>query len=153
MAARSAGAEPGLSIGALARHTGLRVSALRYYESVGLIRPARRVGGRRVYDDAAFASIALVQVAQEAGFTLREVRALISGFERDTPASARWQTMARRKLADVAERIRRAEQMRTMLEGLLECRCETLDECVYHRAEALRSVRQYQIQRVAKPAK
>src|SRR4030095_8345307 len=54
-------------------------------------------------------------------FTLAEVRTLVSGFDRATPASARWQTMARRKLADVEARIERAVRMKVMLEGLLQC--------------------------------
>jgi MerR family transcriptional regulator, redox-sensitive transcriptional activator SoxR len=87
----------------------------------------------------AFESIALVRIAQDAGFTLAEVRTLVSGFDRATPASARWQTMARRKLADVEARIEQAERVKVMLEGLLQCRCETLEECVRRRNAALRA--------------
>lgn len=130
---------PYLTIGAIARRVGLRVSAIRYYESVGLIVPARRAGGRRVYDESVFASIAIVQLAQDAGFTLTETRALVSGFDGPTPASARWQTMARRKLVDVEARIEKAQRMKALLERLLQCRCETLDQCVRTRTEALRS--------------
>jgi MerR family redox-sensitive transcriptional activator SoxR len=126
-------------IGAVAKRAGLRVSALRYYEQAGLIAPAPRVGGRRVYDDTVFSSIALVQLAQEAGFTVAETRTLVSGFTRGTPASARWQAMARRKLADVAQRIEQAERMKRLLERLLQCRCETLEQCVQSRSDALRT--------------
>ena len=127
-----------LSIGAIAKRTGLRVSALRYYESRGLIPPARRMRGRRVYDDGVFESIALIQLARDAGLTLSETRSLIAGFERETPASARWQAMARRKLSDVLHRIEEAQRMKTLLERLLQCRCRTLGECVRTRTEALR---------------
>jgi MerR family transcriptional regulator, redox-sensitive transcriptional activator SoxR len=61
----------------------------------------------------------------------------VSGFEKSTPASARWQTMARRKLVDVTERIERAQRMKEVLERLLRCRCETLGQCVRARTEAL----------------
>lgn len=137
------GAAASISIGSVARRTGVSVSAIRYYESVGLIAPARRESGRRVYDDAVFSSIALVQAAQDAGFTLAEVKMLISGFDRATPASARWQSMARRKLDDVVERIRDAERMKALLENLLRCRCETLDQCVERRTVALRTARTF----------
>lgn len=130
--------EPTLSIGAIARRAGLRVSAIRYYESVGLIEATPRIHGRRVYDESVFSSIALVQLAQAAGLTLGETRTLMSGFDRGTPASARWQTMARRKLADVRRRIEQAERMKQLLERLLQCRCETLEQCVHARAAALR---------------
>jgi MerR family redox-sensitive transcriptional activator SoxR len=96
-------------------------------------RPPRRVSGRRVYDRGVFESIALVRLAQEAGFTVAEMRELPSGFDRATPASTRWQALARRKLADVAERIERAQRMKELLERLLRCRCETLGQCVQKR--------------------
>ena len=128
-----------MSIGVVARRTGLRVSALRYYESAGLIAPARRVGGRRVYDESIFSAVALVKLAQDAGFTVNETRRLISGFDRATPASVRWQTMARKKLTDVAGRIEQAERMKRLLEHLLQCPCETLEQCVRSRSEALRT--------------
>ena len=123
-------ADDGLSIGEVARRTGVRTSAIRYYEEAGLIRAPHRRGGKRRYDAAVFESIAIVQLAQDAGFTIREIRTLIEGFERATPASARWQALARRKLDDVTARIESAERMRALLERLLRCRCETLGDCV-----------------------
>jgi len=128
-----------LSIGAVAKRAGVSVSALRYYESEGLIPPPRRVSRRRVYDDRVFSSIALVQLAQNAGFTVAETRTLISGFGDATPASARWQAMAQRKLGDVKRRIEEAVRMQRLLERLLQCRCQTLEECVRSRSEALRT--------------
>lgn len=129
-----------MTIGVVAQWSGLEISAIRYYESIGLIPPPRRVGGKRRYDPDVFESIALVRLAQDAGFTLAETRSLISGFDKSTPASARWQTMARKKLVDVNARIERAEQMRVVLEKLLRCKCRTLGECVRARAEALSTV-------------
>jgi MerR family transcriptional regulator, redox-sensitive transcriptional activator SoxR len=123
-------ADDGFSIGEVARRTGVRPSAIRYYEEAGLIRAPRRRGGKRRYEASVFESMAIVQLAQDAGFTIREISTLIQGFERATPASARWQTLARRKLDDVTARIESAERMRELLERLLRCRCETLGECV-----------------------
>ena len=129
-----------LLIGVIARRTGLRASAIRYYESVGLIEPARRIAGRRVYDRSVFASIALVRLAQEAGFTVAEIRELVSGSKSATPASARWQALVQRKLADVVDRIERAERMKELLERLLQCRFETFGECVQEHAAQFRDV-------------
>jgi hypothetical protein len=55
---------------------------------------------------------------------------LLHGFDRTTPASARWQAMAARKLRDVTELIGRARQMQRVLEALLSCKCVDLAECV-----------------------
>jgi MerR family redox-sensitive transcriptional activator SoxR len=119
-----------LSIGDLARQSGLRASALRYYESVGLLAPPTRVSGRRVYDASAADVLRLIQLAKSAGFSVAEIRRLLNGFDRATPASARWQAMATRKLEDVNAVIARALQMRDLLEKLLTCKCVQLAECV-----------------------
>lgn len=122
--------EVNLSIGDVARQAGVRPSALRYYESVGLLTPPKRINGRRVYDASAVDVLRLVQLAKGAGFSVAEIRKLLNGFDRTTPASARWQTMATRKLDDVNAIIERAEQMRDLLEKLLTCQCVQLSECV-----------------------
>ncbi|HEY2850411.1 MAG TPA: MerR family transcriptional regulator [Gemmatimonadaceae bacterium] len=130
-----------IPIGAVARRSGLRVSALRYYEEAGLIPPAKRIGRQRVYDESIFSSLALIRLAQEAGFTIAETHRLISGFDRKTPASARWRAMAHGKITDLTRRIEQARQMKRLLERLVQCECETLDQCVRSRAAALRSLR------------
>lgn len=125
--------ESGLRIGEVARIARLNTSAIRYYEDEGLLRPARRVGGRRVYDRSVFESLALIALAQDAGFTMHEIKELLHGFTHVTPASHRWQAMARRKLDEIAARIERAEQMRGLLQRLMRCQCETLGQCVRRR--------------------
>lgn len=83
-------------------------------------------------------SNALIRLAQDAGFTLADVRTLLAGFDDRTPASARWRVMATKKLADVTQRIERAQRMERLLERLVQCRCDTLTECVRSKADALR---------------
>jgi MerR family redox-sensitive transcriptional activator SoxR len=119
-----------LTIGDLARQAGVRTSALRYYESVGLLAAPTRVNGRRVYDASAADVLRLIQLAKSAGFSMAEIRRLLNGFDRATPASARWQAMATRKLEDVNALIDRAEHMRDLLQKLLTCQCVQLAECV-----------------------
>jgi MerR family redox-sensitive transcriptional activator SoxR len=119
-----------LSIGEVARRAGVRTSAIRFYESVGLLAPARRVSGRRVYGVEILDVLRLVALAKGAGFTMTEIRRLLTGFDRATPASARWQTLARSKLDEVTAVIDRAQRMRAILEALLTCECVSLTDCV-----------------------
>ncbi len=118
-----------LTIGDVAKRTGLRVSALRYYEEVGVLPPAARVGGQRRYDEAVLARLAVVRLAQEVGFSVSEIRSLVEGFNDVGVASARWQELASRKLSEVDALIRRAEHMKQVLEESLGCGCLTLDAC------------------------
>ncbi len=118
-----------LTIGDVARQAGLRPSAIRYYERVGLLPEPHRVGGQRRYDRDVFTRIAVIRMAQEAGFTLEEIRTLVSGFPEATPAGDRWRALARRKLPEVDAMILRLMTMRRVLEESLMCDCLTLDAC------------------------
>ena len=117
------------SIGEVASKAGLRTSAIRYYERVGLLPPADRRNGRRRYDDSVLRRLAVIHLSQQAGFTIAESKTLLDGFELSTPPSRRWRKMAGRKLDEVEERIERAREMKRLLEVLLQCECPTLDDC------------------------
>jgi MerR family transcriptional regulator, redox-sensitive transcriptional activator SoxR len=119
-----------LTIGEVAERAGIRASALRYYESVEVLPTPQRVNGCRRYDSRVFDRLAIIQMAQEAGFTVAEIRTLFNGFTMETTASARWETLARQKLVEVDALMIRAQTMKRILEEqLLRCRCLTLDEC------------------------
>jgi MerR family transcriptional regulator, redox-sensitive transcriptional activator SoxR len=119
-----------LTIGEVAKQAGIRASAIRYYESVEVLPAPQRVNGRRRYDSRVLERLAVIQIAQQAGFTVAEIRTLFNGFAPETPASTRWEALAQQKLAEVDTLIRRAQAMkRVMEEELLRCRCLTLDEC------------------------
>jgi MerR family redox-sensitive transcriptional activator SoxR len=130
-----------LTIGEVAKRAGVRTSALRYYEDVGVLPPAQRVGGKRRYDEAVLARLAVVRLAQDVGFSVTEIRSLVAGFNDVGVASARWQELASRKLTEVDALIRRAEHMKQLLEESLGCGCLTLDACqlVLRRGDPLSS--------------
>ena len=69
-----------LSISEVARQVGLRPSAIRYYEQMRILSPARRVSGQRRYDVAVVYQLAVLRRAQEVGFTLDEIRKLFFVF-------------------------------------------------------------------------
>ena len=118
-----------LTIGEVARRAGVRPSALRYYEEVGVLPAAERQGGQRRYDEAILARLAVVRLAQEVGFSVAEMRALVEGFDEVGVASERWQELASRKLTEVDALIARAQNMKQVLEKSLHCGCLTLDSC------------------------
>lgn len=118
-----------MSIGEVAKRAGVETSALRYYESVGLIGAPKRVSGQRRYDASVLDRLEVLRLAKEAGFTLAEVRTLFDGFDSGTPPSDVWQSMARKKLPDVERLIARAEAMKQVLLRGIACECLTLEEC------------------------
>ena len=117
-----------LSIGAAAAWAGVATSALRYWEDLGLLRPARR-GGRRFYDDAALDRLSLVRLAQRAGFTLAEIRQLLAGFPPRASAGERWRALVDRKQAEVTAKIDELRRMLDVLDLLERCECPDLDAC------------------------
>ena len=119
-----------LTISEVGRRTGLRPSAIRYYEQVKLLPPARRASGQRRYDDAIVNRLAVIRTAQAAGFSLEEIRQLVIGAGRSTPISARWQKLAAGKIVDLEAQIERIRMMKDLLLRLQSCcRCETVEEC------------------------
>ncbi len=117
------------SIGAVAHEANLSASAIRYYERLGLLRPPARAHGQRRYDDSVSRELRLIRLAQEAGFTLREIRRLLHGFPDGTPPAARWQALSRAKIEGLKARIARLNEMKAMLQDTLRCQCATLEEC------------------------
>jgi|SRR5947209_5876118 len=119
----------GLPIGEVAARAGIRASAIRYYETEGLLPVPKRTSGQRRYDRGILDRLALIQFAQGAGFTISEIRTLFEGFPEHTPMSARWQALAQEKLAEVDTLMERARRMRGLLEHALACGCVEVEEC------------------------
>jgi MerR family transcriptional regulator, redox-sensitive transcriptional activator SoxR len=119
-----------LPISEVSRQTGVPPSAIRYYESRKILPPPQRIGGQRRYTPAAVYQLAVVRRAQEAGFSLDEIRRLFFGFHTTTPISARWQRLAAEKLTDLDAQMARLQSMKDLLDRLRSrCRCETINEC------------------------
>ena len=121
---------PQLYISEVARQVGLRPSAIRYYEQIGLLPPAQRMGKQRRYDTTALYRLAIIQRARQLGFTLDEIRQLFFGFGNVTRASERWQKLSLRKLAELDNLIDGIKAVRRLLKKMMQnCGCETLDQC------------------------
>lgn len=120
---------PEWSIGELGSRAKLNPSAIRYYERLGLLPPAERVGGKRRYDHSALTRLSIIDVARRAGFTLAETRTLLQGFSRKTPPAQRWRALAQRKLSEIEALIARASEMKQVLEEGISCDCMSLEDC------------------------
>jgi MerR family transcriptional regulator, redox-sensitive transcriptional activator SoxR len=122
-------AEGELLIGEVARRAGLRPSAIRYYESIGLLPEPERVAGRRRYSEETLRTLSVVAAAQRAGLSLSEVRELLTTANGQGAVSDQLRAIARRKLPDVEALIERAHLVRSWLEAAADCRCPTLEDC------------------------
>jgi MerR family redox-sensitive transcriptional activator SoxR len=118
-----------LNIGEIARRSGLQTSAIRYYESIGLLPIPDRIGGWRYYETGVIDRLRLIRIARNMGFTLEEIRALLEDFPQDTPPSERWQTLAAEKLTQVDDIIMRATALKRLLEAGLRCECIRIEDC------------------------
>ena len=120
---------PQLTISEVAQQVGLQASAIRYYERIGLLPPAQRVSGQRRYDSTTLYRLA-IQWARRLGFTLDEIRQLFFGFRNVTRASQRWQTLSRKKLAELDGLMDGIKTVRRLLKKMMQnCRCDTLEQC------------------------
>ena len=120
-----------IAIGELARRTGLASSALRYYERLGLLAPAGRAGGRRHYGASSAERVALIQLCQDAGFTLREIRALVAAGGRKTRS---WTRLVEAKLRELEARVAQAQRAKVLVQHALACPHRNLLKCSNFRA-------------------
>ena len=118
-----------LTIGQIATASGIAASAIRYYESVGVLPIPKRRNGRRVYDEAVLGLLRAIQVAKAAGFSVNELRILFRGFAKGASLSRMWKALAQKKLIALDAMIERANAMKDVLRAGLECDCLTPADC------------------------
>ena len=120
----------GLSIGALAARTGLAVSAIRYYEAQGLIKPWRNAGGQRRFERADLRRLSFVMIAQQFGFTLPQIKAQLDQLPGGrTPTKADWSKISGTFRDALDARILTLTKLRDNLDGCIGCGCLSLDSC------------------------
>ncbi len=121
-----------LKIGEVAEGGGVNLQTIRYYEREGLLpEPPRRASGYRMFPDQTVRRVRFIKRAQELGFSLAEIRELLSLRIDPARGSAEVRALAKAKLADIEEKIRTLEAMRGVLSRLTErCSgCGPTDEC------------------------
>jgi DNA-binding transcriptional MerR regulator len=112
-----------LPIGQLAKATGVSISTIRYYDEIGIVNPAGRVGGKRRLAPEAIGRISFVRRAQEAGFTLSDIKTILDDQAR------LWPALVRTHLESLRTKRAQLDVMISMLEEVERCGCEIVAEC------------------------
>jgi MerR family transcriptional regulator, redox-sensitive transcriptional activator SoxR len=121
---------PLLSIGEVARRSGVPASALRFYEDAGLVQSVRGAGGARQYPRTALRRIAVIQAAKAVGMPLAEVKSAFDALPRGrTPTKADWEQLSRSWRARLDERIADLRRLRDGLTSCIGCGCLSLRSC------------------------
>lgn len=122
--------EPVLSIGKLAARTGLAVSAIRYYETQGLVRALRTEAGQRRFRRSDIRRLSFVRIAQQLGFPLSRIAAVLAELPQGrTPDREDWARIADGFRGDLDARIETLTRMRDNLDGCIGCGCLSLKKC------------------------
>jgi MerR family redox-sensitive transcriptional activator SoxR len=125
-----------LTIGDVARRTGLAVSAIRYYEDMGLVHPGRNAGGQRRFARADIRRLSFVLIAQEFGFTLPQIKVELDRLPAGrAPSKADWSRISRGFRAGLDQRISALEALRDKLDGCIGCGCLSLQACKLYNPE------------------
>jgi MerR family redox-sensitive transcriptional activator SoxR len=119
-----------LPIGDLAHRAGMAPSALRYYESAGLIASARTGGGQRRYQRGVLRRLAFIRAAQNVGLSLDEIRSALTTLPAQrSPTRADWARLSRSWQARLDEQIAGLTQLRDGLTSCIGCGCLSLKRC------------------------
>jgi MerR family redox-sensitive transcriptional activator SoxR len=119
-----------ITIGELAERTGVATSAIRFYESKGLLTSERTGGNQRRFRRGDIRAVSVIRAAQAVGLTLEEVgEALRQLPEGKVPTAKDWERMSRRWRADLDERIAALTRLRDDLSSCIGCGCLSLQTC------------------------
>lgn len=119
-----------LSVGELARRSGVAVSAVHFYERKGLISGWRSGGNQRRYERSALRRVAIIKVAQQLGISLAEIGRRLAALPVDrTPGQADWARMAAGWRGDLDRRIEQLSLLRDRLDGCIGCGCLSVEHC------------------------
>src|SRR5579872_7548855 len=113
-----------LTVGEVARRSGVAVSALHFYEAKGLIRSWRTNGNQRRYAREVLRRVAIIRVAQRTGMELEEIRKALKALPRErTPNAEDWKKLSASWKNELNARIERLTRLRDQLDGCIGCGC------------------------------
>jgi len=119
-----------LSVGEVARRAGVAVSALHFYERKGLIESVRTEGNQRRYERSVLRRVAIIQVAQNVGLSLEEIRLAMADLPRSkAPSMQDWERMSAVWRDALNTRIGQLKRLRDGLSSCIGCGCLSTDTC------------------------
>ena len=122
--------EKALTVGELAKRSGVAVSALHFYEAKGLIRSARSVGNQRRYPREVLRRVSVIKAAQRVGVPLAEIRETLKSLPQNrAPSAAEWRRMSTKWRSELEERISLLVQLRDRLDECIGCGCLSIGNC------------------------
>ena len=122
-----------LTIGELARRTGLSVSAIRFYEARGLVRATRGAGNQRRFIRSDIRRLSFALIARQLGLTLSEIEAELSTLPHgQAPTQAEWRAIGERIRGALAAKIAMLQRTQNLLDGCIGCGCLSLDRCALY---------------------
>lgn len=122
-----------LTIGQVAQRSGVATSALRFYESKGLIESERTDGNQRRFPRSTIRVVSVIRAAQTIGLTLGEIRTALNALpDRRTPTKADWERMSQVWRDELDERIAGLRSLRDNLTDCIGCGCLSLKACALY---------------------
>jgi MerR family transcriptional regulator, redox-sensitive transcriptional activator SoxR len=119
-----------LSVGEVARRSGVPVSTVHFYQAKGLIAGWRSSGNQRRFPRGVLRRIAFIRVAQRAGVPLSQIRSALSTLPAGrAPSQEDWRRLSSQWRGEVEERIRRLTQLRDRFDDCIGCGCLSLKVC------------------------
>ncbi len=123
-------ADPLMPISEVAKRSGVAASALRYYESMGLILSSRQGSTRRYYPRSTLRRVAFIIFAQKIGYTLEDIGRQLAALPTDTlPTNKDWRALSRDWKRHVTQRIEELQRLNMDLDHCIGCGCLSLKHC------------------------
>ena len=119
-----------MSVGDVARRSGVTVAALHFYERKGLIHSHRTVGNQRRFDRDILRRVALIQVGQEVGISLAQLHGILTSLPgKRTPSRKDWARISKAWAADLDRRMTLLQRLKENLTGCIGCGCLSMERC------------------------
>ena len=119
-----------LSVGEVARRSGVAISAIHFYETKGLVTSWRNAANQRRYPREALRRVSIVKVAQRLGIPLASIKAALDSLPKGrTPTDQDWRKLSARWHAELDARIAKLSRLRDQLTGCIGCGCLSMHSC------------------------